>query len=864
MLSWSEAFQAGRSRCGGKGWNLARLARYGFAVPAGGVLTVEACDEILSRPEVSSLARSLSPISAEDALTQSTIQRLQAIRHAIESASLSPETRREIQAFLDREALADVPLAVRSSAVFEDSLRASFAGIHQSFLNVTGMEAVEHSILGCLASLWTPQALSYRRKMGFTDEEVRAAIVLCRMIQEPGSTEPACAGVAFSCDPRTGRRDLVVIQAAAGSGDKVVSGAVTPDETVVRLSVGRYYVDQRRAQGAPLLHPDQEIALARQVVRIHWALGDSQDPQDVEWAHDGTRFWILQSRPVTKLPRFTFEGARSLPVYWSSANLKDNAPGAISTVSWSILSQAVDRVLYAAPRAAGYRVPTGIETVRRFDGRSYFDFTAMQWCFYDALGVMPADAVRSVGGHHPQIPVPAGNPFKGPEGRRRRRAGFRLLRRLWRFEREIEPSISQHFRAIRSIGLDNLGRLPNGEIQKVREHILSLHDVIDEKVGLANTSMGAWLDLLEKLLRKTAGERARSLMTRLLAGSNLVSSAEHGYRVYDLAEVARGDEHARRWLESSAHSADWTTLPADSHFRQQLARFLAEFGYRCTYEAEVANPRWVEDPGFILDQVRSLLSAGNLASPRGAADEVQRSARRELRKLAPWWRRILIEWLASKTRKGMALRENAKSVLVVSILPTRKIVLEIGRRMVRAGQFDSAEQAFDLATIDIDCYLNGEWDGSGAGVLCRDRQVQRQQWLTRTPPDVFVEEPGGTARPVCDDAASVTAGARVWTGIPVAPGTAAGKARVIRHPEEGRRLANGEILVAPSTDPGWTPLFLRAAAVVMETGGYLSHGAIVAREYGLPAIANVPGIVDHLADGAEIRVDADRGVVELR
>lgn len=851
------------SRCGGKGWNLARLARYGFVVPAGGVLTVEAYDEILSRPEVSSLARDLSSVSAEDALSQSTIHELEHIRQAIGSARLSPETHRELQAFLEREALADVPLAVRSSAISEDSLRASFAGIHQSFLNSTGIEAVEHSILGCLASLWTPQALSYRRKMGFTDEEVRAAVVLCRMVQKAGATEPACAGVAFSCDPRTGRRDLVVIQAAAGTGDKVVSGAVTPDETVVRLSPGRFHVELRRAQGAPLLSPDQEIELARQIVRVHWALGDGQDPQDVEWAHDGERFWILQARPVTKLPRFTFEAARSLPVYWSSANLKDVAPGVISTLSWSILSQVIDTVLCAAPRAAGYQVPTGIELVRRFDGRCYFDFTAVQWCFYDALGILPADAVRSIGGHHPQIPVPAINPLKGPEGRRRRKAAFRLLRRLWRFDREIEQAISQHFRAVRSMALPDLHRLSNREIQQIRERILRLHDAIDERIGLANASMGAWQEMLEKQLRKVAGARAQSLMTRLLAGSGLLSSAEHGYRVYDLAEVARRDERARRWLESAAPASEWTTLPEDSPFRRELARFLDDFGHRGIYEADLMNPRWLEDPDYILDQVRALLPADKVLSPRAAAADVHRSARQELHRIAPWWRRILIEWLVRKTQKGMALRENAKSALVVSALPTRKIVLEIGRRMVDAGKLERVDDAFELATVDIDCYLHGEWDGSGAGALCRDRQSQRQQWLARTPPDVFVEEPGLAVRPVYYDTASSAAATQIWKGIPVAPGTATGRARVIRHPYDGQRLANGEILVAPSTDPGWTPLFLRAAAVVMETGGYLSHGAIVAREYGLPAIANVPGIVDHLADGTEIRVDADRGVVEL-
>src|SRR5579862_8320988 len=252
ILSWEEAFAAGPSVCGGKGYNLARLVRYGFRVPAGGV--VEA-------------------------------------RHYREAAPT--ELRSALREFLERNGLANAALAVRSSATAEDSATASFAGIHRSVLNVRGADAVENAIRQCYASLWTPQARSYREKMGFTDDQVQCAVVLCRMVTAPEKDEPLCAGVSFSADPISGRRDLIVIDAAAGIGENVVSGRITPQRYVFR----RHLVEEtplERPRKDPVLTETQAAELARVTLRIHWALGEGQEPQDIEWAHDGERLWILQ------------------------------------------------------------------------------------------------------------------------------------------------------------------------------------------------------------------------------------------------------------------------------------------------------------------------------------------------------------------------------------------------------------------------------------------------------------------------------------------------------------------------------------------------------------------------------------------
>jgi pyruvate,water dikinase len=367
FLSWLDAYEAGASVCGGKGYNLARLARYGFRVPRGGVLPAGA------------------PLS-------------------------------EIRRGLEQLGLLGAKVAVRSSATVEDSARASFAGIHRSYLNVSGSDAVEQAAQGCIDSLETPEAVAYRHRLGYGEEEVRCAVVICEMV------EARCAGVAFSCDPATGRRDLILIDAAEGLGEAVASGRVNPQRMIWRNQCGRLVREGGPSIGA-LLPERLEEELPHLVERVHWALGEGGEPQDVEWAYDGQHLWMLQARPVTNLPRAGWPQTAALPRYWSTANLKDNLPGPPCELSWSSLSNIVAEALYAAPKAVGYAVPAGMEVVRRFQGRAFFDLTSIQWAFYDCFGVMPADTVKSIGGSQPVIPVPP-DPLKGPQGRSRSNGGL--------------------------------------------------------------------------------------------------------------------------------------------------------------------------------------------------------------------------------------------------------------------------------------------------------------------------------------------------------------------------------------------------------------------------------------------------------
>ncbi len=765
FLTWAEAYEAGPSVCGGKGYNLARLARYGFRVPQGGVLPVGA--------PPSSIAEGL-----------------------------------------DRLGLADEAVAVRSSAAMEDSARASFAGIHRSFLNVRGVAAAVQAAQQCIASLQSLEAVQYRRRMGVADDEAQCAVVICKMV-------PArCAGVAFTADPATGRRDLILIDAAEGLGEAVVGGRVNPARMVWRSYHGRLV---RESSGAPLpwFPADAEEETAHQAWRVQWTLGEGQDPQDVEWAYDGRLLWVLQARPITRLPRPGWPETSSMPRYWSTANLKDNQPGISSELSWSTLEGAVGDAAYAAMGAAGYQMPRGMQVVRRFHGRGFFDLTMMQWGFYDAFGLMPAEVIKVIGGRQPEITVPP-NPFRGGAGLRRIIASVRLLRQIWNHPRKAQASIERHLDHQRSLESVDWSRCSFAELYAALLRIGQAQEAFIPVFGVANSSYGPWKLALESL----AGDE--DLIARLQAGSGAVASAEHGYRLY---EIARGE----------------STIEA----------FLRDFGHRAIFETDAANPRWIEDPSWVVEQVEAIRRNPPARDPRDAAAEVLREAERETRRRFRW-RAPLLLWMGRKLREAMASRENAKSALVSMILPVRRIVLEAGRRLAAAGSIDAPEQMTCLAHADVTCLLRGYWTGAGARELIADRLSRRERWISEPCPDVIVEEPDG--RMAAAPPPSPPDG-KFWTGIAISSGIASGPARIVRTPADAAHLQQGDVLIAPSTDPGWTPLFLRASAVVMETGGYLSHGAIVAREYGIPAVANVPGIIDALPDGALVTVDGSTGRV---
>ena len=860
-LTWEQAFDAGAAVVGGKGWNLARLARYGFAVPPGGVVPASVYAGLFRTPDVAALAAPLASAAADDVGRPDVQARLAALRDLVVRTGLPPAARAELGRFLECTGLADRPLAVRSSAAAEDGARAAFAGIHESYLGVTGLDAVGSAVSRCFASLWTPQAVAYRRRSGVADDATPCAVVICELVGDP-QAGPAAAGVAFSCDPVTGERQVVTIELAAGPGDAVVRGSVAPQQYAVRRSGPDTEVTRLDDTGAPPVLADREIeALAGIVVRVHWALGDGDAPQDVEWAWDGRTFWMLQSRPVTRLPRWTFPGVPTETPIWSNGNIRDSLPRPLTMATWSLLDTTAQAVVYASTQAVDYPLPRGMQVLRRFGGRPYFDLDSLQWSLYDSVGISPADTNRIMGGFQPEIPVPYRHWLRGRAGLARLWRRLRLARRLRRFDRDVPPQIAALVARAREGRAVDLSTFSDEALLARFRDVQALGVAYQPVLQLAASFCAACVKVAEDFLALATRRDARLLVARLLAASGDVASAEHGFRIRELAGSVAGDTAAAAALREPDPFA-WRALPADAPFRVAMEDYLDRYGHRAVFEMELASVRWAEDPRYVLDQVRFHLDHPPAHDARSRAADLRRQAETELATV-PAWLRPLARRILARARLGASLRENAKSGSAAALTLIRQICLEVGRRLQTTGRLAAADDVFHLSLLEVEAWLTGAWDGTGAGALAADRaaRVAAQQELDL--PGVIVESLAAAARgglPATAAAAPAPDG-DTWTGVAAAPGAAEGVACVLRTPHDGGRMRRHDVLVAPSTDPGWTPLFLRASAVVTETGGYLSHGAVVAREFGLPAVVNVRDAMRLIADGDRLRVDGDAGRV---
>jgi phosphohistidine swiveling domain-containing protein len=832
ILDYQETVVAGPARVGGKAWNLGRLARWGFPVPRGIVVDIVAYDAVASEENVAPLIAKAAEIDARNVADPWAQALLEDIRRAIENAPLSPEISAQLDAALAQAGIEHAPVAVRSSATGEDGEKHAFAGVHESFLNVIGREAILRAVRKCFASLWTPQALAYRRRFAILDEDVRCGVVICEMIAAEDAKEPIAAGVVFTADPSEGRRDRLIIETVAGLGDKLVDGRETPARATVDAVIDGFRPPQGDLGALP---PSMATQLTMLAWRIHWDFGEGDAPQDIEWAFDGEKIFILQTRPVTALPRRTFPQIADQPTIWTNANFKEVLSGVLSPMGWSPCPVWLAPKLFDLARLCGYAPPEGMQIIRRFEGRPYVNASALQFAGWDAWGVPPADFNVSFGGFQPEIRTPAGNPMRGRAGLRRSVAGMKLMRAIWAAPKRLPEKIDRILRGVRELRERELSTLSDAEILQLW---FSMAGPDWEPPFMLVNSIGTvWLGMARSLATKyLPPEKIEPLLGGLMSGQGGVTSAEHAYELHDIV--------ARYGTSGAA-------------FDSAIEAWLDQYGHRGFDELDVANPRWSETPEAVKELARNFgAAAHNPHSARRVRDEAQAALR-----ALPVFPRLALSWLVAKAEEGFRLREQTKSALVaLASGVTRHFALEFGSRFAARGVIERRDDVFMLTIIDLWSLAAGDWSGEGARELVEDRRKQWEAWrASDPPPDVIVEAASGAAPMASPE--RVQASGEVLRGLAASPGIARGNARKLRNPNEAERLRDGGVLVARTTDPGWTPLFLLAQGIVVETGGYLSHGAIVAREFGVPAVVNIRGLFDVIEDGDDILVDGDKGVV---
>lgn len=845
---------------GGKGAHLGALSRIdGVRVPAGFCVTTDAFRRALvGAPSLDGLLDRLSRLDPDDREATRTLSA--EVRRAVEAVAVPEDVAEAITGALARLGAHDA-YAVRSSATAEDLPTASFAGQQDSYLNVVGPAEVLRHVGRCWASLFTERAVTYRRRNGIDHRTVRMAVVVQRM------AFPDAAGVLFTADPVTGDRRVATVDAGLGLGEALVSGLVNPDvftvrddEVVAETIAAKHRVlqslpgggtrevevDARRRE-RPALTREQVLRLVRLGRRIEAHFGR---PQDVEWCLVDDDFRIVQSRPITTLFPVPEADDRDNHVYVSVGHQQMMAD-AMKTLGHSM-----------------WRL-TAMVPMHEAGGRLFVDVTrrlaspASRVALLDAVGKgdpLIRDALETVLDRDDfPLPPPDADPAApaGPAAPAPApiEADPALVTAL------VERSRASVAALERDIRTKTGPELFDFLLEAFEEHKRVLSDPLSFRVLMAGMEAAWWLnDKLEEWL----GEKNAADALTLSAPGNVTS--EMGLALLDVADAIRPHPEVVAFLER-VEGDDFldglAKLPGGAGARDAVEAYLDRYGMRCVGEIDITRPRWRERPAAllpaILDNVRNFgpgAAERRFEQGRRTALEKEREVLTRLRALPDGERKAAeTQRMIDRVRTFAGYREYPKYGIVSRYAVYKRALLEEAGRLVRAGVLSAAEDVFHLTFQEFHEAVRTRRVDEG---LVRRREEAYRAHRALTPPRVLTSD--GEALSGAYRRDDVPAGALV--GLAVSAGTVEGRARVVLDMEEAD-LEAGDILVTAYTDPSWSPVFVGITGLVTEVGGLMTHGAVIAREYGLPAVVGVDGATRLIRDGQRIRVHGTDGYVEI-
>jgi pyruvate,water dikinase len=904
--------------CGGKAVRLAQMLRLGLPVPAGVVVTDRAFQEFLDanalREVLQALTTDLDPRRPELLRVAA-----QAIAEKVCAAPLPPHLQEAIAAGL-AELRLGTPLVVRSSALGEDGERASFAGQLDSFLNVDPVAGWHDALRRGWASHWSERVLAYQRTRG---AELRGMGVV---LQEQVPAKLSGVLFTRSPDPRDGGADVLAVEYVYGLGDALVSGRINPGRFSIgrRDCRRRSHTPPEQVAADGALEETLIAELAGHGLALEEAFGG---PQDIEWAADaGGRLWLLQARPIT-VPGPVPNRLPGPTVVWTNANVNENFPEPISPLLYSIAAAGYYHYFRGLGRAFGIaarRIEAMDGPLRHLvgvhGGRLYYNLTNLHTVLRLApFGEVLADFFnRFVGATQtptPHIQVRRGRLTQLVE------ATVVALKTTWQF-----LFLTRRVRIFERTADAYAARTePDGLARRSRAELLdSLRAFLDIRcrrwtnAGLADAAAMISYGLLERLLRREfpAADLA-ALHNTLLKGLPDLVSGLPAVRLWELSRFVRSDAAlAERFTAVSGPELlrEIRERPEFAAFRTVFEAYLAEWGFRCPGELMLTWPSYQEEPARLLDVIRAY--AGNdRESPldllerqgRERIAQTQRVLgelrRRRLWRWLPWPTRVLpVRLVLAWAQRAIALRERARLKQALLYSRCRHIVLALGACLMADGTLERSEDLFYLAYSEIDDLLaGGAMFPDQVRDLVRLRRAGQARLHAMQPPDAF-ELPDGEycppagqptpaleartegrtcgstpARRASEGRDVALAGASGWSdaeappqstspllsGLGACGGRVEGPAAVLQDVRELGRLQEGAVLVTRQTDPGWGPVFFLIKGLVLERGGMLSHGAILAREYGIPTVVGVKDATKRIADGQQVRVDGDRGLVSL-
>lgn len=860
---------------GAKALNLARMLRAGLPVPDGFCVTAAAYRAHFGPERQKDIRQEVGEWSA--ATPDERFAHLAATRAWLRMVSEPDEVEKQVVEAFDR--LGTCRVAVRSSGTAEDLPCHSFAGLYDTFLEHIVLGLIMSPVKRCWTSVWTDRAFEYREKNGFDHFKAGMAVVVQRLVTAQAS------GLAFTADPVTGARGRITIESCVGLGPALVSGQVSPDRFILgrtRLEVLERTIALKQVESSldvgecrqrplfgerarnPSISDDVAKRAARLALRAEKMFGT---PQDVEWAFDGRKVWLVQARPITTIRQRTWEDRQ----VWSNTNAAEVLPGVLTPLVWSTIGEYIGELLGGVIARLGIsfgehpftgevagRIYTNLNTFTGLVRRMPFAGRMSQAQMFGGRNLKPEDRVRLELGEDdlPDIKVsPLKTLLKLP--------GFMLWMSRHgpgRGRKWIAAAISAYEQKPRP----DLARCSEAELSERAVTTLAQMRVGSEGLGYALGGM-MFTSVLYDLCRRWFNDATGINASRLLAGTGELHSAEAGVALWRLARSAAASAEVKTALLSSS---PWSELrprfdgsDPGRDFLVEWDSFMHRHGHHARGEMDMFNPRWREQPDYVIEIVRNFLCAEGRTDPEADrlrhADEREQLGARLLARLRNPVKRWVFRYVVRQAQLSAAIRENVKDAGIRIIADARELVVELGRRLASRGVLARADDLFFLRLEEIAPVVAGVAGFDVRGRVA-ERRAEYDRNLALTPPAIVV----GKYDPARHKPDVLDSTSFELNGLAVSPGVVTGPARVILHAGVEQVLP-GEILVAPFTDPGWTPYFIPAAGIVVDQGGLLSHGSIVAREYGIPAVVNVGPATKLIKTGQMVEVDGDAGRVRI-
>jgi pyruvate,water dikinase len=851
---------------GGKGAHLGALRRIdGVRVPDGFCVTTDAFQRVVAEaPSVDARLDLLSRVNPDDRAAIRTLSA--AVRRVVEGLAMPGDLVSAISASLARLG-EQASYAVRSSATAEDLPTASFAGQQDSYLNIVGPAAILQHVRRCWASLFTERAVTYRCRHGFDHRSVRMAVVVQQMVF------PDAAGILFTADPVTSNRKVATVEAGWGLGEALVSGLVAGDvftvrddqvvstavatkPRYVRASPGGGTQDapiEAQRQTRPALADAQVVRLVRLGRRIEAHFGR---PQDIEWCLAGEDFHIVQSRPITTLFPVPETDDEENHVYISVGH-QQMMTDAMKPLGLSVWRLTTPRPMYEAGGrlfvdvASALARPAARASLLENAGRSDPLIRDALQAVLDRRGFLRSLPDERSGGSgtapadHPPTPIET-DPA--------------VVTRLIQDDRASVATLRREIQDLSGPALLDFILADIAELKRI------LFAPRSKQVIMASMEAAWWLnDHLETWL----GEKNAADALTQSVPHNVTS--EMGLALLDVADTIRPHADVVAFLhrvvdegrEGDGFLDELADLPGGREARDAIRGYLAEYGMRCAGEIDITRTRWSEHPAMLVPTI-----LGNIknfepgAGGRRFAEGRQESRRKEQELLTrlralPHGERKADETkrMIDRVRTFAGYREYPKYGMVSRYFAYKQALLREADRLVRSGTLRQKDDIFFLRFQELhEVVRTGTVD---AGLIMERRRAFRS-YEALTPPRVLTSDGEAITGRYRRDGAPPGA----LPGLPVSAGTVEGRARVVTDMAQAD-LEAGDILVTAYTDPSWTPLFVAVSGLVTEVGGLMTHGAVIAREYGLPAVVGVEQATRLIRDGQRIRVHGTDGYVQI-